>query len=203
MREQSRTRSIVLGGLAIALLAVAAQIQLPIGPVPFTLQTLVLILLVLVLTPAESLAAVGGYLLLGAFGLPVFAGFKGGLGVLLGPTGGFLVGFFVGTLLIAGLRWLLDKYRATHQQERGMVAALALDVAAILVIILAYDCLGLAWGVYSTGMSLAAALPVFLLPFLLPDIIKAIAAFICAQPVRAALGRSVARPTQPEGCSKL
>ncbi|MDR3315413.1 MAG: biotin transporter BioY [Coriobacteriales bacterium] len=187
MNRNSRTRSIVLCGLSIALLAVGAAIQITVGPIPFTLQTLMLILIVLILTPREALVAVGGYLVLGAVGLPIFAGFKGGLGVLFGPTGGFLIGFFVGALLACLLRLLLEK-RATK-----FGTSLALDVAIILVVMAASYAFGTAWFVFSTGTAVAQALALCVLPFLLPDALKAAAAFVCAQPVRVALGRATWR----------
>jgi biotin transport system substrate-specific component len=74
---------------------------LPIGPVPFTLQSLVLIVIVLVLNLGPALTAIVGYLILGAIGLPIGAGFKGGIGWLIGPTGGFLFGFLLAVLFVA------------------------------------------------------------------------------------------------------
>ena len=79
-------------GAAVALLAVSAMVTVPLGPVPFTLQTLVLAMLPAILGGRGAVAAVGLYLLAGALGLPVFSGFSGGVGQLLGPTGGFLWG---------------------------------------------------------------------------------------------------------------
>lgn len=80
-------RSIARCGVCIALLAVSAWITVPLGPVPFTMQTFVLALLPQVMTTRDALFTVVVYLLLGAVGVPVFSGFQGGLGVLLGPTG--------------------------------------------------------------------------------------------------------------------
>jgi biotin transport system substrate-specific component len=183
-QRTSRTRSIVLCGLSIALLSVGAMIQLPLGPIPFTLQTLMLMLILLVLTPTEALVAVGGYLVLGAIGLPVFAGFKGGFGVLLGPTGGFLLGFLIAALLVGLLRTPLAR------RVRGLYTAAALDVLSIVVATLVYYAAGSWWFVFSTGATLEAALAACVIPFLVPNILKAVAAFICAQPIRVALGRT-------------
>jgi biotin transport system substrate-specific component len=168
-------------------LSVGAAIQVPLGPIPFTLQTLMLILVLLILTPTEALSAIGGYLALGLIGLPVFAGFRGGFGVLLGPTGGFLSGFFVAALVVALLRVLL-KGRA---QSFG--AAAALDIACIIVATIVYYAVGTLWFAFSTGATISASLAACVLPFLVPDVLKAIAAFVCAQPIRAALGRTAWR----------
>ncbi|MDR3308309.1 MAG: biotin transporter BioY [Coriobacteriales bacterium] len=193
MRQPNRTRSIVLCGLSIALLAVGAFITVPFGPIPFTLQTLMLVLVVLILTPAESLVAVGGYLLLGALGLPVFAGFRGGLGVLVGPTGGFLLGFFVGTLIFALIRIALRK------RELGAVGMVVTDITAAVVISLASYAFGTLWFSVSTQATIPAALAACVVPFVVPDVIKAMGAIACAQPVRAALGRSAPRRAKAEG----
>ncbi len=88
-----------------ALLAVSAQVMLPLGPVPFTLQTLVIAMVPAVLDTATSVFTVLAYVVLGAVGLPVFAGFNGGIGALAGPTGGFLWGFVLGCALAGSARW--------------------------------------------------------------------------------------------------
>jgi len=181
---RSRTQSLVLCGLSIALLAAGAAIVFPLGPIPVTLQTLMLMLIVLVLTPKEAVVAVGGYLLLGVIGLPVFAGFSGGFGILLGPTGGFLVGFFIGSLVAALLRNVI-KPRLT-----GKRSLMALDIFSILVVILIYDVMGMLWFMHITGSAFMAAITLSVLPFIVPDIIKAVAAFTCAQPIRIALKRN-------------
>jgi len=181
---RSRTQSLVLCGLSIALLAAGAAVVFPFGPIPFTLQTLVLMLIVLVLTPKETIVAVGGYLLLGAIGLPVFSGLTGGFGILLGPTGGFLAGFFVGSLLAALLRSALKPRLA------GRRSFLAMDIFSILVVILVYNVSGVLWFMHITGSELVVSLTICVLPFIGADIIKAIAAFTCAQPIRIALKRS-------------
>jgi biotin transport system substrate-specific component len=173
-----------LCGLSIALLSVGAAIQVPLGAIPFTLQTLMLFLLLLVLTPAEAVAAVGGYLVLGAVGLPVFSGLRGGFGVLLGPTGGFLLGYLVAALLVVLLRVLFVRW------ELGPRLAVALDVLLVAVAAIVYYAAGTWWFAFSTDTSLPAALAACVLPFLVPDVVKAAAAFACAKPIRVALGRT-------------
>ena len=85
MNRKDRTRSVAYVGMTVALLAVSAWVAVPLGPVPFTLQTFVLAFAVLALRPSECFAALGAYLLLGAVGAPVFSGMRGGIGMLLGP----------------------------------------------------------------------------------------------------------------------
>ncbi|MDR2035379.1 MAG: biotin transporter BioY, partial [Coriobacteriales bacterium] len=104
MAARSKTQSLALTGLSIALISVGALIAVPFGPVPFTLQSLVVGLVICLLPPAYSVAAVGGYLALGCLGLPVFSGMRGGIAVLAGPTGGFLIGFLLAAVIIAFIR---------------------------------------------------------------------------------------------------
>jgi biotin transport system substrate-specific component len=172
-------------GLSIALMAVGAFITLPFGPVPFTLQTLMLVLVLLILTPAEAVAAVGGYLLLGAIGLPIFSGMRGGLGVLAGPTGGFLIGFLLGAVVAAVSRLLVAKHVSRPS------ALLGTDIAAALVAVVISYVTGVFFFDAVTGAGLQSALLICVLPFVIPDAIKIAAAIVCAQPIRAALGRSV------------
>ena len=91
----SRTRSIAFVGLTIAVMAVSAWVTIPLGPVPFTLQMFAMAFAVVVLTPREAIAAIAGYLALGAVGVPVFSGMRGGIGVLAGRYGWVHLGFSV------------------------------------------------------------------------------------------------------------
>jgi len=97
----ARTRSMAFVGLAIAIIAVSAWVTVPLGPIPFTLQMFAVTFAVVVLSPKEAIASIAGYLLLGAVGVPVFSGMRGGIGVLAGPTGGFLWGYLLGVAAAA------------------------------------------------------------------------------------------------------
>ena len=88
--------------LMTAVTAVAAQIAVPSFPVPFTLQVLAVMLSGLLLGPRYGALAQAVYVLVGATGVPVFAEFRGGLGVILGPTGGYLVSYPIAAA-VAGL----------------------------------------------------------------------------------------------------
>ncbi|MDR0308913.1 MAG: biotin transporter BioY [Coriobacteriales bacterium] len=194
-----------MAALGIALLAVSAQIQLPIGPIPFTLQTLVLIVIILAFNSGSAMAAVGGYLVLGGIGLPIGAGFKGGIAWLIGPTGGFLLGFLLATLLVVVLRklWLglkagsgfglADKLQPepTSKTESGLASKrsmLLVNIVFGVLIIVVYYAFGLLWFMYSTGSTFLAAFTLCLAPFLIPDVIKLVAAVTIAQALYHAMG---------------
>ena len=163
MRRATGSSSL-LAGLALALLGSAAlwlsaKIQVPFWPVPMTLQTAVVMLLGVALGWRLALATVLLYLAEGAAGLPVFAGTpEKGLGIvyMMGPTGGYLVGFAAAAVL-AG--WIAR--RARHAFE--MAAGLLLATLAI------YLC-GAGWLSVFVGPMRAFELGV--LPFLLGDLVK-------------------------------
>lgn len=100
MEKRVSTRSIVITGMFAAVIAVLAQVALPMpSGVPVTLQTFAIALTGVVLGAKLGMAAAGVYILLGAVGVPVFSGFAGGLGILFGKSGGFIWGFLFLALL--------------------------------------------------------------------------------------------------------
>ena len=185
-----RAESIAYCGLSIALLTVSAWVTVPLGPVPFTLQTMMLVFVVLLLPPREALVSVFGYLSLGALGAPVFSGMKGGLASLLGPTGGFIVGFGLGAVA-AVLVLKIWKAPAGTMCVRGgsasasgaptfslsalraarIVGAARNLVAAFALLIVSYLC-GWAQLMAVAGLDPLAAFLAGIAPFVVLDIIK-------------------------------
>ncbi|MBE6757297.1 MAG: biotin transporter BioY [Ruminococcaceae bacterium] len=141
--------------LSAAMIAVCAWVTVP-AAVPFTLQSLGVYLALLLFGGKYGTATVATYLLLGAVGLPVFAGGGGGIGVLCGVTGGYLWGF----LLAAVVFWVWHP-----KSQRGCAAALA--VGQMLCYLL-----GTVWFSLLTGDRFGVALVACVLPFLLPDMFK-------------------------------
>lgn len=171
-----RTRSLVTAALLAALLSAAAYVAVPVQPVPFTLQVFVVLLAALLLPPGWAAAAVGAYVLLGASGVPVFSGPSGGLGVLFGPRGGYLLGFLVAAGVGAAVRRSLG----------GRTAPVA-DAAACITGLVAIYLPGWAVLMAVTGMTPAAAFTAGVIPFVLFDAIKALAAIAVASAVRRAV----------------
>jgi biotin transport system substrate-specific component len=164
-RPADRTREAVTSALLAALLAASAWIAIPLGSVPVTLQVFVVLLAGLLLTPRGAFAAVGVYLLLGAAGLPVFAGGLGGPGVLAGPTGGYLLGFLLAAPLVAWSR----RWRGAPSRIAADGLALAAGIAAIYLV-------GWVQLAAVTGMGAIAAFAVGVAPFLAVDALKGVAA---------------------------
>ena len=162
----------------LALSTMAGAIYLPITPVPITLQTLVLCIIGLTLSWRKGVASVVMYLALGAAGLPVFAGFKGGWAVFVGPTAGFLVGFIFGVAATAALKRVFDVALDAMMPERSFKKTFArfstYAVASIIGTIVIY-----AFGIFGqsllTGMPLSTAAATLII-FMIGDLIKAFVA---------------------------
>ena len=103
-----KTKNLVFIALSAAFIAICAWLTIP-GPVPFTMQTMAVVTVAALLGPWQGAAAVLVYLLLGAVGVPVFSGFRGGVQALVGPTGGYLVGFLFTALLTGWIARRSDK----------------------------------------------------------------------------------------------
>ena len=174
-----KLRTVVLASLMAALTAVGAYIHIPIGPVPIILSTLFVILSGLLLGSRWGLTSMALYLLVGAIGLPVFAGGKGGFAHFFGPTGGYLFGF----ALASWITGLISEY------SRG---SLPLDVLAVIIGSLALYALGVPWLKMVTQMSWPKTFMVGVVPFLIGDAIKAFVVVILARSVRPILKRQLA-----------
>lgn len=173
MNTKSRTRYNVLAALFAALTAVLAQIQLPIGPVPFNLAMFGMFLAGMLLPPAWAGASALLYLLLGVLGVPVFAGFLGGPAVLFGNTGGYVVGY----LFVA-----LGTSLAQHRSGKWPVVAAGMALGSAVCY-----AFGTAWYMALSGASLSVALAWCVLPFFVPDACKGALAYAVGRMVSARL----------------
>ena len=166
---------IVLGGSA--LIALGAQVSVPMFPVPMTLQTLAILVVGLTAGSRLGAGAVLAYLAQGAAGLPVFAGGAAGLAPFMGPTAGYLFGF-------VGMAWL-----AGFAVERGIArGALATALVALAVSLMLYVP-GVLWLDAATGLDLAGAAQAGMVPFLVGDAVKAVIASLIVTGGWAALGK--------------
>lgn len=170
-------RNLVLASLMAALTAVGAYIHIPLGPVPIVLQNLFVLLAGLLLGPRWGAASIGVYVLVGACGLPVFAGGKGGLATLAGPTGGYLAGFVMGALVVG---WI------AHHGPRRMVW----DVVAVVLGSLVIYGFGISWLKLVTAWPWGKALTVGLAPFVFGDAVKATVAVMLSKVLRPMMDRN-------------
>ena len=136
-----------------ALITVCSWLSVPIGDIAFTLQTLGIFLSLTILGGKWGSVSILIYLLLGAMGLPVFSSFRGGIGMLLGATGGDLWGFALGGLVYR----LLERFGSLP----GLIAAQ----------LVCYVC-GTAWFAMYSGGGIGFVLLRCVVPFLIPDFLK-------------------------------
>jgi biotin transport system substrate-specific component len=156
--DSTRTVSIVI---AFSLFnALAAQIAIPIGPVPITMQTFAVTLTGALLGSRLGAAALIAYLIEGAVGLPFFAGGAGGLGVLLGPSAGYLVSFPAAAFITGAF--------AEHGWDRRFLTSIAAMAIGSAVTLLG----GWAWLMVGLQATALGAFKVGVAPFLIGDVIK-------------------------------
>ncbi len=161
--KNSAVRDLAYVALSVALITVCAWISIPVGPVPFTLQTLAVCLVGGVLGWKRGLAAIAVYLLMGFVGIPVFAGFRAGIPALLGPTGGYLFGFLFAVLIPALFRLIPAERRRTR---------FALFFAAGILGMAVCYFFGTVWFVLMYRCTVGYALVLCVLPYILPDLAK-------------------------------
>ena len=160
---KNKAYDLVLIALFVALMAICAWITIP-AAVPFTMQTFGVFLALLLLGGKRGAICMAVYLLLGAVGVPVFSGFRGGGSALVGSTGGYLVGFIVSALLM----WALTGFA---RRNRWTLAV------ALAVSLLACYAFGTVWFVVVSvragkAMTFGTALSFCVLPYILPDAAK-------------------------------
>ena len=156
-------RETILTAIGIALISICSWISVPLM-IPVTLQTFAVCFVTALLGLKMGLWSLAGFILLGAVGIPVFSGFRGGVGVLLGVTGGYIIGFLF-TSLTVGL--------AVKRFGRSFPV---LILSMVLGVLLCYA-FGTAWFmlVYTRGgnaITLGGALGMCVVPYLIPDGIK-------------------------------
>jgi biotin transport system substrate-specific component len=163
--NKSNSLLIAYTAVFIALLAASSWISIPVPPIPFTLQTLAVFLCAAIMR-RYAVIPLTLYVMAGCLNLPVFHNGTAGIGVLFGPSGGFLIGF-IPAVLVAGYLYESDK---TSMHIAGLFLAMGI-----------YYLFGVGWIMLSTGMNLVSALFAGFAPFIIGDIIKLILAFSIAK----------------------
>ena len=170
--QRSKTYDIVYIAVFAVIMAICSWISIP-AAVPFTLQTFGVFIAVGVLGGKRGSLSVLVFILLGAIGIPVFANFSGGIGVLAGPTGGYIIGFLFSALLM----WAMEKLpgKKSVMQIVSMIAGLIVCYA-----------FGTVWFVIVYGrmngpIGFTAALASCVVPFIIPDIIKIALAYVLSR----------------------
>lgn len=163
-----KTRYMTLSAMLVAITAVCAQLMIPLGAVQFSMQMFAVFLTAALLPPRWSAGAMSVYLLLGAVGAPVFGGFRGGPSVFFGVTGGFIIAF----PLMAGYISLVVK----RLKAKGFLPLFWVMTSSLLI---CYP-LGCLWFSIVAGAPVAKAITAAVLPFIIPDLLKAALAAMLA-----------------------
>ena len=170
-------RNLTAVALMAAVICILGPLSLPIGPVPISFTNLAIYITMYVLDMKKGTVSYLIYLLIGLVGVPVFSGFTSGPAKLLGPTGGYLIGF-IPMCIITGL--FVDRfYKKRIVCIVGMVLATAVTYA-----------IGTAWLAFSAKMTFSAALAAGVLPFIAEDMLKIIAAALTGPVIKSRLIRS-------------
>ena len=172
----NRTYDLVLESVCAALITICSWISLTVMEIPFTLQTFGILLVLYTIGGRRGTIAILVYILLGVIGVPVFAGFKSGPAAVMGPTGGFIIGF-----VIAGfVYWLTDSRWLGKYKNKASSRMLISIIEGIIFEIILYV-FGVIWFIMiytrNTGaIGLGSVLAMCVVPFIIPDIVKLLAA---------------------------
>lgn len=179
------TYELVLCAFCAAVTCVLAPISVPLaGEVPISLATFAVMLSGILLGGRFGAISQLVYVLLGSVGVPVFAGWTGGIGITLGVTGGYIIGYIL-MAFVAGLFYHLFGRNASGTRKYAvMFVSMILATASLYI-------LGTAWFMAQTGMTLTASLAACVIPFLPGDLIKIIAVMLAALPIEVALKKAV------------
>ena len=161
--DSNKTRDIVYMSVFTAMISICSWISIP-ASIPFTLQTMGVFTTVGLLGGKRGTLTVLTYILLGAIGVPVFAGLTGGVSVLLGTTGGYIIGFLLSALLMWGIEAIMGRNQIV----------LAFSMVAGLIVCYVF---GTAWFMmiytqHSGVIGLSTVLGLCVIPFIIPDLIK-------------------------------
>jgi len=160
MKNKKNTGKLVITAVFSAMLCVVAPITipLPISPVPVSLASCIIFTASFVLPPMQCVLSVLVYLILGGVGLPVFAGFSGGAGIIAGPTGGYLIGYLAAAFIASLFNF---KFKKTYLSVIGMITG-----TLIMYFI------GTVWFSFTQDTDFVSALLVCVVPYLLTDALK-------------------------------
>ena len=195
-KRYSKTTALVLCGIFAALMAICSFITIPLGftPVPINLATLGVFLTGGILGKKYGSISLIVYILLGAVGIPVFAGFKGGLGVLAGPTGGYIIGYLAAAFLTGLLVEIVFRktFGGAESGSRSKTSGTAKSrtlrligiILSMIIGLAACYALGTAWFMISTGTGFGAAMVSCVIPFLPGDAVKIVAGALLVQKLR-------------------
>lgn len=182
-KSPANTRRLALCAVMAAVMCVLSPISIPIGPISITGGTLAIYLTACLLGGKWGTVTTLVYLLLGFVGLPVFSNYMGGAERLIGPTGGYLVGYLP-MMFLAGTAasWAFTRFR--DQGSKGVAITLALQFLGMVLATAILYAFGTAWYCFQAGVDLQKALAACVFPFIPFDLMKMAVALLAGLPVR-------------------
>lgn len=180
-RNRAFIYDLVLISVSAALITICSWISIPLGPVPFTLQTLGILAVMLTVGGRRGTIAILVYLALGAVGVPVFAGFKGGIMSFIGPTGGFLIGFVFGALVYWLLEKLFLKKLMTTPVKTWIFGMLGFVVFEVVMYIVGVIWFMTVYAAQTGPVGFATVMSWCVIPFIIPDIVKMVVAVLTGE----------------------
>ena len=180
--KRNKTRNLVLCAMCAAITCILAPISVPIGPVPISLCTFAVMLAGVLLGAKFGFISQLIYVLLGAVGVPVFAGYSAGVSCIAGMTGGYIVAYPILALLTGLLYWKFGKNKSGKLRVLWMLLAMAIGT----VVLYAF---GTAWFCAVSGTGAAAAMGMCVIPFLPGDILKMIVVVLISLPLEKAIAK--------------
>lgn len=159
--KKSRIHTMTQCSMFAALMCICSPLMIPLGAVPLSAGILVVMFTAVVLSPVRAVTSVCVYILIGACGLPVFSGLRGGFSVLAGPTGGYIWSYILVSAFVSFFSRLCTKLAGVC-------------VACILSLVICWLCGALQYA-FIADADISEAIAVCVLPFIIPDIIKAVA----------------------------
>lgn len=184
--NRQKITTIVLCALFAAITAILSQIAIPMpSGVPVTLQTFAVALCGFYLCTARATVSTLVYVLLGAVGVPVFSGFKGGIASIVGPTGGFIIGF-IAMAAISGIafRNMPEKFRVPLRIAMGILGVAACHICGFVQYALV------------AGKDLLSSFLLVSAPYLIKDIVSVVLAYFAALAISKALKRTGFAPSE-------
>ena len=190
--RNNKIQNLTLTALMAAILCIAGPIVIPIGMVPMSFANMAIYLTIILLDKKRATISVAIYLLIGFVGLPVFAGFTGGAGKLLGPTGGYLIGYLA-LSLIAGT--IIEMMYKTKDEDKTFVGSSDKvkrmekninfkQILALVIGTLGLYGVGTIWLMLQSNLTFITALSVGVLPFIFFDIIKIVVAVMLGNSIK-------------------
>lgn len=161
------SRRLTFDAIMLALLIICSQLSIPLPGVPLTLQTFAVGLLASLLPVTDTLIVIALYIFLGAIGLPVFANYTAGLGVIYSAMGGYIIGFLIEGMLISGI---------LHWRGFGRINIIIANIIGAAVQLL----IGSLWLMAFNHVTLLHALMVGFVPFIVPGLIKVYLIYLVA-----------------------